>query len=131
LVTRLLEVLPAVVWMALIFLVSSQPAPELADDPLLGVILKKLAHASAYAILAVLLALALWRDEGGGSWLPQASWLAVAIAVGYAITDEIHQTFVPTRNGRPVDVLIDAVGAATAMAAVTGIHRLRKSRASE
>jgi VanZ family protein len=117
--------------MALIFFVSSQPAPELANEPIFDLILKKLAHASAYSILAVLLASALRRDERGDSWLPQASWLALAIAVGYAITDEIHQTFVPTRNGSPVDVLIDAVGAAAAMAALTGIHRLRKSRASE
>jgi VanZ family protein len=78
-----------------------------------------------------LVAFALRRKGIRGSWFPQASWLAGTIAVGYAITDEIHQTFVPTRNGSPVDVLIDAVGAAAAMAALTGIHRLRKSRASE
>jgi VanZ family protein len=118
-------------WGLAIFLVSSQSAPELAGEPLLDLILKKLAHASAYAVLALLVAFALRRKGSRGAWLPQASWLAFAIAVGYAITDEIHQTFVPTRNGSPVDVLIDAVGAATAMAALTGVHRFRKSRASE
>jgi VanZ family protein len=81
--------------------------------------------------LAVLLALALRYNEKGVAWLTQVSWLAFAIAIGYAITDEIHQTFVPTRNGSSVDVPIDAVGAAIATAALIGIDRFRKSRASE
>jgi VanZ family protein len=40
-----------------------------------------------------------------------AAWL---IAVGYAATDEWHQTFVNGRHGSPVDVLIDAAGAGVA-----------------
>lgn len=41
--------------------------------------------------------------------------LAAAVAVLYAASDEIHQHFVPTRHGSPVDVLIDSVGVAIAM----------------
>jgi VanZ family protein len=34
------------------------------------------------------------------------------LAVLYAVSDEVHQTFVAGRHGSPRDVLIDAVGAA-------------------
>ena len=39
------------------------------------------------------------------------------IAIGYAITDELHQTTVDGRVGSPVDVLIDAAGVALAILA--------------
>jgi VanZ family protein len=35
---------------------------------------------------------------------------AFIIAVLYAVSDEIHQTFTPTREGRIRDVVIDTVG---------------------
>ena len=38
--------------------------------------------------------------------------LALAVGSLYAITDELHQVFVPGRMGSPVDVLIDALGVA-------------------
>jgi VanZ family protein len=62
-------------------------------------VLRKLAHLTEYAILGGLLARATGRPP-----------LAIALGVVYAITDEIHQTFVPGRAGRPLDVAIDAVG---------------------
>lgn len=36
--------------------------------------------------------------------------IAFLIAVLYAVSDEIHQTFVPTREGRLRDVVIDTAG---------------------
>jgi VanZ family protein len=88
---------------------------------------------TAYTILTILLALPLAGDRQvrTGRWLTRVSVWGVRHRECYAVTDEIHQTFVPTRNGSPVDVLIDAAGAATAMAALIGIHRLRNSPASE
>jgi VanZ family protein len=44
----------------------------------------------------------------------QAIALAFAAAVAYAATDEFHQHFVEGRHGTPVDVGIDALGAAAA-----------------
>ncbi len=35
---------------------------------------------------------------------------AVAIGIAYAVTDEVHQAFVPGRQGAVLDVLVDAVG---------------------
>ena len=91
---------PPLVLMAVIFVLSAQP--DLNSG--LGTwdtILRKCAHMAEYGLLWWLWARAI-RHRG---------WAAV-IAIGYAITDEIHQHFVQGRHGTPVDVLIDAVGVA-------------------
>jgi VanZ family protein len=91
---------PVVLWAVVIFAFSS--VPNLATD--LGVwdtILRKCAHATEYAVLAVLLFRALGRD------LP-----AFLIGLAYAVTDEIHQAFVGGRHASPFDVSMDAAGLA-------------------
>ena len=40
-----------------------------------------------------------------------AGWLAIAIVVLYAMSDEWHQTFTPSREGTIRDVIIDTLGA--------------------
>jgi hypothetical protein len=103
--------LPAVAWAALIFTLSS--VPDLGTG--LGgwdLVLRKLAHAAEYAILGVLLLRALEHAWG-------AFWLTTA----YAVTDEIHQMFVPGRLGSPLDVAIDAAGAAVGIALVVFARR--------
>ena len=90
--------LPVLAWAALIFALSS--VPDLGTG--LGgwdTVLRKLAHAGEYAVLGALLVRASGR-----------AGLAVGLGAAYAITDEIHQTFVAGRAGSPVDVAIDAVG---------------------
>ncbi|MFO7571817.1 MAG: VanZ family protein [Gaiellaceae bacterium] len=92
--------LPVVTWAALIFGLSS--VPDLGTG--LGgwdLALRKLAHAAEYAILGALLARALGR-----------SWLAFVLGFAYAVSDEVHQAFVPGRIGAPLDVAIDTVGVA-------------------
>ena len=91
--------LPVLVWAAVIFAFSSIPSLNSG----LGTwdyVLRKCAHMTEYAILAVLLA------RATGSYRA-----AFALAVAYAASDEFHQTFVRGRHGTPVDVGIDAVGA--------------------
>ena len=92
--------LPVVAWAALIFALSS--VPDLGTG--LGgwdLLLRKIAHAAEYAILGALLARALGRP-----------WAAFVVGVAYAISDEVHQSFVPGRAGAPLDVAIDTVGVA-------------------
>jgi VanZ family protein len=89
---------PVVAWAALIFGLSS--VADLSSG--LGgwdLLLRKLAHAAEYAILGALLVRALQRP-----------YWALVLGVAYAISDEIHQTFVPGRQGSPIDVLIDSAG---------------------
>lgn len=121
--------LPVVIlWMILIFLFSSQPAEESEEVSLsigraissvvvenynelsmeeqeeiarkVDFPLRKMAHATEYAILALLL------------WFVTRHCLpAFLITVVYAATDEFHQLFVAGRSARVMDVAIDAAGA--------------------
>ena len=90
--------LPVVVWAAVIFAFSS--VPDLGTG--LGgwdLVLRKIAHTAEYAILGALLLRATGRIG-----------VALALGIAYAVSDEIHQTFVPGRAGKPLDVAIDTLG---------------------
>jgi VanZ family protein len=92
------------VWAGVIFAFSS--IPSLSSG--LGTwdyVLRKLAHMTEYAILAVLLRRATGSDVA-----------AFVVAVAYAASDEVHQLFVRGRHGSPIDVGIDAVGALIGLA---------------
>ena len=113
--SRLRRYLPALVWMGVIFALSAQP--DLSTG--LGTwdfVLRKLAHMSEYAVLWLLW----WRALG-----LRRPLLAAAIAVAYAATDEVHQTFVAGRHGTPVDVAIDAVGVSLCAALALRARRRR------
>ena len=104
--------LPPLAVMAVIFYLSSQPGA--ADYATWEVVLRKLGHVTGYALLA----LAWWRalrgllrPHHGVSALVAAG----AVSLTYAISDEIHQTFVSGRSGTPADVLVDSVGIAAAL----------------
>jgi hypothetical protein len=98
--------LPPLALMGLIFFLSAQP--DLGTG--LGVwdvILRKAAHMTEYGLLWWLW----WRALGY-----RHAAAAVAITLLYAASDELHQHFVSGRHGTPVDVAIDAVGVAVAIA---------------
>ena len=76
----------------------------------MGLLLRKLGHWSEYFILAVLLMRALRAEFPGSSAKREIIW-SVAFAVIYAVSDELHQSFVPSRSASAVDVSIDAIGA--------------------
>ena len=82
--------------MALIFFLSSLPGSAAGIPPPWD----KLAHALEYALLAFLLGRGLGRWDG-----------AVALAVLYGLSDELHQRYVPGREASAGDLLADAVGA--------------------
>lgn len=103
--------LPVVAWAALIFVLSSVHSL----DSGLGVwdeALRKLAHATEYAVLGALLERALSRP------LP-----ALALGLAYAVSDELHQHFVPGRTGDPRDVAIDALGVFVGIALYRRLRR--------
>ena len=97
----------ALAWMAAIFWASSGPVPPVVPDPTLDLVAKKVGHFLAYALLAVLWWLAVRRELTDRA----AIAVALAITIGYAGFDEIHQAFTATRNPSSVDVAIDAAGA--------------------
>jgi VanZ family protein len=87
-----------VAWAALIFAVSSIPTLN-SGLGTADTVLRKAAHMTEYALLAVLLFRAL-GDE----------LLAFFGAILYAASDELHQAFVRGRHGTPVDAAIDSIG---------------------
>jgi len=103
--------------MALIFALSA--TPDLSSGlGTLDFVLRKIAHVTIFALLWLALARATdWRRPT----------LAAVIAVLYAASDEIHQSFVQGRHGTPVDVAIDAVGIGLA-ALAWGITARRRGR---
>jgi VanZ family protein len=89
---------PVVLWAGVIFALSS--IPSLGTG--LGtwdLILRKGAHMTEYAVLAVLLVRSLGREAP-----------ALALGVLYAASDELHQAFVRGRHGSPIDAAVDTVG---------------------
>lgn len=100
---KLVNLLPPLALMGVIFLLSAQPGLSTG----LGfwdLILRKLAHIGSFGLLTLLW----WRALAPliGRSLP----VAAVISFLYAIGDEYHQSFVEDRNGSPLDVAIDTVG---------------------
>jgi len=91
--------------MALIFYLSGQESA----GPDLPAFTRVIAHFTEYALLTALWGWALLPVLGG-----RALAVAAAIAFVYALSDELHQSYVPGRDSDPVDVLVDTAGIATA-----------------
>lgn len=87
------------VWMAVIFYFSGVHNLEFQGElSAYDYVLRKIAHVAEYAILAILLRLSMGAKQ------------TFTVGILYAMSDELHQYYVPTRSGRPSDVLIDAMG---------------------
>ena len=89
--------------------------PDISSESFEGAqfTVRKLAHVAEYAILAMLILRARRLPiPTGGFFTPKEILLVLTLTTLYAITDEIHQSFVSTRIGTPIDVLIDLVGGA-------------------
>ena len=104
--------------------------PDLTNDTvwLIVLLVRKCAHVTEFAIMALLL----WRALRAGtsprsrawSWrFARKVWL---VAVLYAASDELHQCFVPDRQASGWDVLIDASGAAVGLLGLWAVGRWRK-----
>lgn len=125
--------IPSIAWMGLIFAFSNQPAElstknnnfivdciykispsfvEFFGDELLNHLVRKIAHITEYFILFSLLFYAFYKiyrlkEEKNQNKIIVYSSL---ITVLYACSDEIHQVFIPGREGAIKDVCIDSIG---------------------
>lgn len=121
----------AILWMMLIFYFSSQIADQ-SSELSTGVtqliiefinkilpranfnietfnyIVRKNAHFVVYLILGILVVNALKKSGVVGY---KGIFWALIICILYAISDEIHQLYVPGRAGQIKDVVIDSLGA--------------------
>lgn len=74
--------------------------------------IRKGAHMAEYAVCTILVAACV---IGYRTWSRKIAITAFVITACYAMTDEIHQLFVPGRAGRISDVCIDSLGAAVGL----------------
>jgi VanZ family protein len=97
------KIWPPLVWALLLFLASSIPGDELPEfQAPFG--LDKVVHLFLYMVLGSL-ALRAWSVRR------IAPWIIFVFCVGYGITDELHQFFVPGRIPDVWDWAADSVGA--------------------
>ncbi len=130
--------LPAIVWMGMIFYLSHQPGSDSAATShefvlfvleiipipenyqlILHLMIRKSAHFFAYAILAMLI---FYAYKG-----KRAIFTTLTICLLYAISDEVHQLFIPGRSGDIRDVLIDLTGALFGIIVIKLIKLIKRS----
>src|SRR2546428_11656211 len=132
---------PLVLWAALIFVGSTSVLSAShtsvllrvflwifphASEATLGTIhfwLRKGGHFTEYAILA-LLAARTFRTSTRELLRTRWFWLSLLLVVVYALGDEFHQSFVPSRTASIYDSMIDTFGGLTALVFLT----IRKHR---
>lgn len=83
---------------------------------------RKAAHVSEYAVLAALFYRALVNTILRGRALISAGIVLLVCSL-YAITDEFHQSFVPSRTASARDVAIDSVGALLGLLIINRFRR--------
>ena len=71
--------------------------------------IRKTAHVTEYTIMAILAFRAVHRESP--TFRHYHAFLPPLIAIGYAATDEWHQSFIPSRWGAASDVVFDSLGA--------------------
>ena len=99
---------PLILWMALIFALSSRSTLVDIEGDFQQKLFFKTAHIIAYAILV-------WFCWRALSPHRHIAWpvlgTAFMLTVLYGTSDEFHQLYVPGRHGQVADVLFDAGGA--------------------
>lgn len=124
---------PLAAWMAFIFFASTgalsgektsriiRPLllwlfPDIDDEKiaLAHFVTRKVAHFLEYGVLALLAARAFSKSPGRAL---SRRWFAASLllVVAYALADEYHQSFVPSRGASLYDSLIDTLGGLTAL----------------
>jgi VanZ family protein len=120
--------LPVVAWAGLIFYFSTDQFSSLNTAGIFGPLLswlfpnmltediepvhgsiRKLGHWGEYFILSVLFLWAL-QNEAGRKWKLRQAILTLTFVFLYAVSDEFHQSFVPSRTASFHDVMINALG---------------------
>jgi len=93
----------------------------------LHILIRKAAHVIEFAVFSTAVFHGVRAERHG--WNLQWALVTLLIAVSYAGFDEWHQSFVPLREPRLRDVLIDVTGALLAQVLVWGYAKLHKNSA--
>ena len=110
---------------------SRSPAEQQSLLDCLHTLFRKCGHFSEYTILGILLTATVRRIPGlisdSRQAFPKRKIILPALcALLYAVSDEIHQSFVPGRSCELRDVCIDFAGACTGILLASVFLRLRR-----
>jgi VanZ family protein len=142
--------LPVILWMAVVFLLSSDQfsaqhtslivepilrflLPQVSDQTIemAHLLVRKSGHLLEYFVLGVLLFRA-FRGGSADSPVHRHAFAAATVLLLYAASDELHQVFVPGRTPSPLDVLIDFTGGLLGITLITlMINRLSRQAETE
>ena len=100
-------------------------APDFAED-ILTTLVRKSAHIFMYFVLGMLVFNVLRQYTQNNKKLVGFS---ILFAFVYAVSDELHQAFVPGRSAEPRDVLLDTIGASLGVALCMLIIRRKAKKA--
>jgi VanZ family protein len=124
---------PLILWAALIFigstdLLSASNTGGVLVRPLLWLfpnlgeakldifqfVLRKAGHFTEYAILALLAARA-FRTSSRELFRQRWFWVSLSLVIAYSLSDEFHQSFVPSRTASIYDAMVDSLGGLVAL----------------
>ena len=141
---KIITLILIIIWMGIVFYFSNQVSEKsanlsggltrtilevlgmlegktLEEQYAIGTVIRKLAHYSIYALggILILLHINLYKIKEKRKII-----LGWVVGTLYAITDEIHQLFVPGRSGEIRDVFLDSLGVITGIAFLLIIFRI-------
>ena len=87
--------------------------------------IRKAAHITEFGLFSIAVFHGVRGERCG--WRPEWAMITLLIAVSYAGLDEWHQSFVPLREARVRDILIDSTGALLAQVLVWGYAKLHRN----
>jgi len=103
--------------MGIIFYFSTQQTAEIIPETVPHFIFFKSLHILEYATLAILVFFALLKNKP-----------TIIFAYLYALSDEIHQTFVAGRSGRFKDTFIDLLGIIIGLLILKQLRKIKAIR---
>lgn len=149
-----ISIVLVLLWMSTIFYFSNQPATisttqsdkvintinimvkenrvmksilnKLYDSKGASFIIRKSAHMISYGLLASLLFIAIYSHR---KYISVSFKYAFTISLLYAVSDEIHQYFVPGRACMLQDVLIDCIGMLIGLTLISVLYKFIMNKA--
>ena len=98
---------------------------SLAQIDVLDFVIRKCTHIAEYAVLALLTARAFAITSSSPF---KTRFIAAFTAAVYALSDELHQSFVPSRGAAYMDVLWDSLGASLGSLAIYMVQLRQRTK---
>lgn len=97
---------------------AQRMSPQMID--ITDFVIRKIAHVTEYAVLSLLVSRSLGIDVFSRI---KPRILVIVITALYALSDEFHQSFVPSRGATYIDVMWDTLGASLGTGLLYMTHR--------